>query len=152
MVVLGVLLVSWLAFRATGAMGAAPLRSWRASGRWALAAMLFFTAYAHFGPMREDLARMVPEWAPSPMVLVYVTGLLEVAGAVGLLVRRTRRAAGIGLCVLFLAMFPANVKADREGLTVGGSRATPLAVRVPMQVLFVWLAWWSSRRGKSEVA
>jgi uncharacterized membrane protein len=108
--------------------------------------MLFFTASAHFTSSRHNLARMVPEWIPAREAAVFVTGLLEIAGAVGLLVPRTRRIAGICLCLFFLAVFPANVKADRENLMIAGSRATPLALRVPMQALFVWLAWWSTRR------
>jgi uncharacterized membrane protein len=107
--------------------------------------MLMFTASAHFTGMRHDLVRMVPGWVPQPLAVVYITGVLELAGAVGILLPHTRRLAGICLCLLFLAMFPANVKADLQGLTIGGSAATPLAVRVPMQLLFIWLAWWSSR-------
>ena len=64
--------------------------------------------------------------------------------------------AGICLCLLFIAMFPANVKADREGLSIGGSAATSLALRLPMQVFLVWMAWWSSRdsfrRGREDPA
>ena len=42
-------------------------------------------------------------------------------------------------------MFIANVKAAREGLMIGGSPATGLVLRIPMQILFIWLAWWSTR-------
>jgi len=154
--VLVVLLVSWAAFRAAGALGAAPMRSWRCSARWALALMLLFTASAHFTSMRHDLARMVPDVIPAPLAVVYLTGVLEFAGAIGLLLPKTRRLAGICLCLLFIAMFPANVKADREGLSIGGSAATPLALRLPMQVFLVWMAWWSSqdsfRRGREDPA
>jgi uncharacterized membrane protein len=121
---------------------------WRDSGRWALAVMLFFTASAHFTSMRHDLARMVPGWMPDAMAVVYVTGVLEIAAALGLLIPRTRNIAGLCLCVLLVAMFAANVKADRENLSIGGNPATPLWLRLPMQVLFIWLAWWSSRPGR----
>jgi uncharacterized membrane protein len=128
MIVLAVLGVSWLVFRL--------FTDWRTAGRRALAAMLVFTASAHFTAVRHDLVRMT----------VTVTGLMELAGAAGLLIPRTQRVAGVCLALLFVAMFPANVKADREGLSVAGSRATPLLVRVPMQILFFWLALWSTRR------
>jgi uncharacterized membrane protein len=145
MLVLGVLLISWLILRAAGAMGVRGLADWRDSGRWALAIMLVFTASAHFTSMRHDLAKMVPEWVPYPNAVITVTGILELAGAVGVLLPRTRRMAGICLCLLFGAMFAANVKAAREGLTIGGTPATALVLRLPMQILFIWLAWWSTR-------
>lgn len=146
MTVLAVLLVSWVMFRAAGAAGVRALSSWRDSGRWALALMLLFTAAAHFTSMRHDLVKMVPEWMPQPGLVIFITGVLEIAGAIGLLLPRTRRIAGVSLCLLFALMFPANVRAAQEGLTIGGAPATALVLRLPMQVLFIWLAWWSTRR------
>jgi uncharacterized membrane protein len=136
MIVLAVLAIAWLIFRA--------FTDWRTAGRWALAVMLLLTASAHFTSMRHDLVRMVPGWVPWPEAVVTGTGVLELAGAAGLLIRRTQRAAGICLALLFIAMFPANIKADREQISLAGSRATPLVLRIPMQVLFVWLALWST--------
>jgi uncharacterized membrane protein len=145
MLVLAVLVVAWIGLRAAGAFGVEMFASWRDSGRYALAIMLLFTASAHFTALRHDLEKMVPDWAPNPAAVVFVTGILEIAGAVGLLLPTTRRLAGICLCLLFVAMFPANVKAAREGLSIGGTAATALLLRVPMQILLIWLAWWSSR-------
>lgn len=145
MLVLGVLLLAWALFRAAGRMGVGALNNWRASGRWALAVMLLFTASAHFTEMRHDLARMVPEWMPQPLTVIHITGVFEVVGAIGLLIPQTRRLAGVCLCIFFIAVFPANLKAAHEDLVVGGQRATNLLLRIPMQVLFIWLAWWSSR-------
>jgi uncharacterized membrane protein len=145
MLVLAVLLLSWLTFRAAGALGIQRLANWRDSGRWALAVMLVFTGSAHFTSRRHDLALMVPSWVPNPELVISVTGILEFAGAIGLLLSSTRTVARICLCLLFAAMFPANVKAAREGLTIGGSPATELLLRLPMQILFIWLAWWSTR-------
>jgi uncharacterized membrane protein len=143
--VLAVLLISWVVFRAAGYVGVKALASWRAAGRWALAVMLVFTASAHFTAMRHDLVKMVPDWIPQPMAVIFVTGLLELAGGAGILLGPTRGIAGVLLCLLFVAMFPANIKAAREGLTLGGSAATQLWLRAPMQILFIWLAWWSTR-------
>jgi uncharacterized membrane protein len=149
MIVLAVLLLSWLLLRAAGALGVRALASWRDSGRWALAIMLLFTASAHYTSMRHDLVRMVPDWVPFPEAVVFVTGVFEVAGAVGIVLPQTRRVAGICLCLLFAAMFPANMKAAREGLAIGGTPATDLVLRSPMQILFIWLAWWSTRDVRS---
>jgi uncharacterized membrane protein len=79
------------------------------------------------------------------MAMVYFTGVCEIAGAIGLLVPRTRTLAGICLIVFLIAVFPANAKAAREHLPVAGKPATPLVFRFPLQIVFIGLVWWVSR-------
>ncbi len=143
MVVLGVLVVSILISRGIGAIGLEALASWPAATRAGLAVMLLFTASAHFNAMKADLIRMVPPWIRNPRAVVSFTGLCEVLGAIGLLAPPTRKVAAVALIVYFVAVFPANVRADRERLTLRGKPATPLWFRVPMQLLFILLTWWS---------
>ena len=145
MLVLMVLLVSWAAFRAIGAVGVQGLSSWQDSARYALAVMFTFTATAHFNKMKHELARMIPAYLPRPLLLVYLTGVLELLGAAGLLLPQFRRLAGICLIALLLGMFVANVKAAQNGVTLRGKPPTPLWLRVPMQVFFIALLWWSPR-------
>ncbi len=57
---------------------------------------------------------------------------------------RVRLAAGIALIVFFIAVFPANIHAARAGVTLRGEPATPLVIRIPMQVLFIGLTWWAA--------
>ena len=68
--------------------------------------MFLFTAMAHFASTRKDIIAMVPPSFPRPDVLVTITGILEAAGAIGLLLTRTRKWAAWGLILLLLAMFP----------------------------------------------
>jgi uncharacterized membrane protein len=145
MVVLIVLLVSWLAFRGLGAAGVHALASWQDSARFALVVMLVFTATAHFNKIKHDLARMIPPFFPRPLLIVYVTGILEILGAVGLMLTPVRRLAGACLIGLLVGMFIANVNAAQKGITLRGQPATPLWLRAPMQVLFIALLWWSTR-------
>jgi len=108
--------------------------------------MFAFTAVSHFHPRtRSDLIRMVPARLPAPALLVTVTGVLELLGAIGLLVPQTLPLATYSLIALLVAMFPANVHAAREGLMVAGRRATPLLWRLPLQVFWI-AALWSVRR------
>lgn len=144
MIVLFVLLISLLLYRATGALGVAALATWAGATRYALATMLVFAASAHFTKMKSDLVRMMPDWIPRPMALIYFTGVCEIAGAAGLVLPYSRQAAGIALIVFFIVVFPANVKAARAGVGVGAKRATPLWLRASMQVLFIALTWWSA--------
>jgi uncharacterized membrane protein len=145
MATLIVLLGSMLAFRAAGALGVSAFATWVASARWALAVMFVFTGVSHFTKFRHEFAAMVPKIFPAPMAMVYFTGVCEIAGAIGLLLPQTRALAGLCLVLMLFGIFSANVKAAREHLTVGGRPATALWLRLPMQILFIGLAWWVSR-------
>jgi uncharacterized membrane protein len=142
-IVLIVLGASVLLARLAGMLGVDALDSWPAATRVGLAVMLLFTASAHFNSMRHDLARMVPPAIPNPMAMIYFTGVCEVLGAIGLLFPPTRVAAAIALILLFIVLLPANVHAARAGVTLRGRPATPLAMRVPMQILFIALTAWA---------
>ncbi|HKV64175.1 MAG TPA: DoxX family protein [Candidatus Acidoferrum sp.] len=145
MLVLIILIASILIFRGLGFTGVPAFASWSADVRDGLAVMLLFTGSAHFTPMKEDLVRMTPQWVPWPRAMVFFTGLCELAGAIGLVIPETRRAAGIALILFFIAVLPANVHAARSGITLRGKPATALWLRIPMQILFIVLAWWSTQ-------
>ena len=147
MAVLLVLGIALVLTRIAGALGVKPLDSGPAAVRVGLAAMLLFTSVAHFGSLRHELARMIPPGVPSPMGMVYFTGLCEIAGAIGLLVPRTRRAAAWTLIVFFLAILPANIHAARAGLTLAGNPVTSEGKRIAVQALFIALTWWSGIYG-----
>ncbi len=120
--------------------------SWRDAARVGLALMFLFTATAHFTAMRHDLAAMIPPPLTGSMMVIYATGVLEIAGAVGILVPRFRKAAGIGLVLLLVALLPANVHAALNEVPLRGNAPTPLWLRVPMQVLWAAIAWWTAVR------
>ena len=144
MVVLFLLFGAWLLLRGIGALGITALATWHDSVRYALAVMFIFTGVAHFNKIRHDLARMIPAYFPRPMLIVYITGVCEFLGAVGLLIPRFRFLAGTCLILLLIGMFTANVNAALKGVTLGGKPVTPLWLRTPMQVLFIGLIWWAS--------
>ncbi|MCA1716241.1 MAG: DoxX family protein [Actinobacteria bacterium] len=139
-----VLVVSLLVFRGLGALEVGLFDTWQEAASYALAVMLLLTASAHFTKTREDLAKMVPNAFPNPELLVAVTGVLELLGAVGLAIPATRSVAGVCLALLMAAMFPANVSAARRGVTFRSRPPTPLIARVPIQVVFVGFALWAA--------
>lgn len=145
MVVLFILVISCLIFRGLGFAGVHAFASWQASARDALSLMLVFTGVSHFTSMKEDFIRMMPPSIPWPRALVYFTGICELAGAAGLLVPELRRAAAYALIAFFVAVLPANIYAARAGITLRGKPATSLALRIPMQILFIAIAFWSTR-------
>lgn len=145
MIVLWVMLVSLLVARGAGALGLSPLDGWPAATRAGLATMFVFTGIAHFSRTRADLVRMVPPQLPNAGALVTLTGIAEFAGAVGLLVPGVERWAAYGLMLLLVALFPANVYAWRVGHTIAGRPHTPMRWRLPLQLLWIGLLWWSVR-------
>jgi len=70
---------------------------------------LFLTSGAMHFVKPEPFEAMVPTRLPSRRALVYASGALEIACAVGLFVPRTRRVAGLASAALLVAVFPANV-------------------------------------------
>jgi uncharacterized membrane protein len=84
---------------------------------------------------------MVPPSLRRPDILVFGTGVAELAGAVGLMISSLRFWAALGLILLMVLMLPANVSAARRGVRLRGRPPTPLWIRVPMQMLFVVWAW-----------
>ena len=111
MAVLIVLLTSWLLFHLIGAAGVSAFATGHDFARFALAIMFLFTSTAHFNQMKQDLARLVPAKFPRPMVIIYVTGVLEILGAIGLMLPQFHRVAAFCLTALLIAMFPRQ----REG-------------------------------------
>jgi uncharacterized membrane protein len=120
-----------------GRLGVPTLEDWVICLRWSLFAMFVVTATAHFNSLRTDLVRMVPPFVPRPELAVTLTGVLELVGAIGLVVPATARAASLGLALLLLALFPANIHAALAGLELGGRPATPLVTRTIMQLGFL---------------
>jgi len=143
MVPLGVLFLCAFLARSLGTVGIEMLDSWPAATRAGIAAMLLATSSAHFTNLRDDLAKMIPPGVPNPGLVVTVTGLLEVLGAIGLMIPATRTAAAWALIVFFVAVFPANVRAARQGIALGDRPVTRLWLRAPMQGAFIGLTWWA---------
>lgn len=84
---------------------------WRRLGVSIVFGWFFFGGLGHF-LATDFFVSIVPPWLswPRAVVVVYVSGVLEIAGALLLLSRRTRKMAGLGLFFLTLAVTPANVE------------------------------------------
>ena len=118
--------------------------------RLALAILMTLMGVGHFlAP--ADFAAMVPAWLPAPHALVFVSGLAEVAGGVGLVMQPVQRAAAIGLILLYIAVFPANINMAVNHISPRGMHLSNamLWVRLPFQLLFIAWAWWLSKPSKT---
>lgn len=100
---------------------------------------------AHFAFTEAEM-RIVPPWVPWPRAAVLVTGLLELLGAAGLLVRRTRVTAAWGLFALTIAVTPANVYMLQQAELFPQVPQVALVLRLPLQLMLLALIWRIARR------
>lgn len=111
--------------------------------RYVLAGIMMSIGALHFvvpGPF----VKIVPSALPAPLALVLVSGFFEMLGGAGLLVPRVRRAASIGLVLLYLAVFPANINMTMhpEISAPYGIPLWSLWARLPLQAVFIaWALW-----------
>jgi uncharacterized membrane protein len=136
MIPLIVLLISFVLFRLAG-FGVAYFADWQIALRAALGVMFLLTASAHWGKRRADLMRMVPSSYGDAGVWVTLTGAAELLIVAGLQVARTAAATAALAAVMLVCIFPANMKAAREGLTLGGRPVPGVGVRLGIQIIFL---------------
>jgi uncharacterized membrane protein len=135
------ILTATLVARLLALLGGPGRIDWTSSMRWGMAAALVFFGMDHLLTPGRYLP-MIPSVLPYPAEIVLLTGLCELAGAIGLLIPRTRPLAGIMLAIYFVCVFPANIKNAVEGVVVEG---LPTAswyywVRLLFQPLAIWWA------------
>jgi len=108
----------------------------------------FVGGIAHFVFTATEM-RIVPPWMPWPRAAVLVSGVFELLGALGLLWRPSRRAAGIGLMLLTVAVTPAHVyMLQRPELFAVPIWA--LWLRLPIQLALLALIGWSTLAGAHQ--
>jgi uncharacterized membrane protein len=111
-----------------------------------VATTFILTGSSHFFGLREELVRMVPPAFGDPRFWVTLTGMAEIAGALGLLVPATRRLAAAGLVVLLIAVFPANVHALAQQHAPTVAFLQRGAEQMVYLAAVLWAAFGESRR------
>lgn len=109
--------------------------------RWVIAAAYLFVGIIHLRSPNGFMPIM-PDWVPYPLETILLTGVCEIAGAIGLMVPRFRRAAAWGLAAYAVCVFPANIKHAVEGVIIGGTQLGwgYHAPRLAFQPVLVWWA------------
>lgn len=120
------------------------------SRRLLLLITLFALAGVTHFVMPEPFMRIVPSWIPNPRAMVYISGVAEIAGAMGLAIPSLRKVAGIGLIALLFAVFPANINMLQQARAEHASALyqAVLWMRLPLQPLLIWLVWTAAVRGR----
>jgi uncharacterized membrane protein len=113
-----------------------------------MAVMLLFTSIAHFA-FNKGMAMMIPGFIPFKSGVVYFTGLIEIAAAVGLLIPGMHYTAGILTVIFFIFILPSNILAAKQKINLekanyDGKGPSYLWFRVPLQVFFTgWVLWFA---------
>jgi len=120
------------------------------SGRIAMSIMLVFTAIAHFA-FTKGMEMMIPGLIPFKRTLVYLTGVIEICAAAGLLIPNLRLLTGWLLILFFILLLPANINAairhiDYQKGTFDGAGVEYLWFRVPLQLVFILWTYFSAIR------
>ena len=89
--------------------------------------------------------RIVPPYVPYPLAVVYVSGVFEILGAIGIWIPRWRKWAGNALFALTIAVTPANVYMSMHPQLFPNISETALTIRLFVQVLLLACIWWSTR-------
>ena len=109
--------------------------------RWLMAVLFIAAGSFHFVNPAFFLAIMPPA-LPWHLQLVYISGVFELMGGIGLLLPATRRFAVYGLLALLIAVFPANIYSAVA--CVSAAPDLPCWVywaRLPLQLPMLWLVW-----------
>ncbi len=115
---------------------------------WVLAAFYALAGYFHLVAPAGFLTIM-PDWVPFPEAVVFWTGVAELAGAAGLVQPwwpKLRQAAGMGLALYALCVWPANINhfAMDMARDDGGMGLAYHVPRMIAQPILIWLALWVS--------
>ncbi|HEY4324785.1 MAG TPA: hypothetical protein VGN20_12390 [Mucilaginibacter sp.] len=118
------------------------------SGRIAMAIMLVFTSVAHFVFYR-GMILMLPKFVPFKKRVVYLTGIIEIAIAIGLIISKTYYMTAFLLIIFFILLLPANIIAAKQKINIerasyGGHGLSYLWFRIPLQLFFIgWVLYFA---------
>lgn len=111
-----------------------------------LSLFFLFAGVSHF-TNPDFFVSIMPPYLPAHLELVYLSGVFEILGGLGVLLPATRRWAGWGLIALLVVVFPANLHMalNPEPFVAGGTALWKLYLRLPFQLVFIAWVWWATK-------
>ena len=107
---------------------------------------------AHF-TSTDFFVAIMPPYLGYHREIVYISGVFEILGALGLLVPAFRQWAGNGLLLLVVCVSPANIHMWLNPELFPDVPTIFLSIRLVIQVLLLWLIWWCTRMSvRAEVS
>lgn len=152
LILLIILLGSFAALSAAGKRTRSGTPSRARRGQISLAVLFLFTGMGHFA-QTDQMVQMLPPEVPARTAIIWLSGIGEWLLAIGLLVPRYARVAGLCAIAFLVLVFPGNVYAALNHVDVGGHGAGPayLLVRAPFQLLLIVWAYWFAVRHERRI-
>lgn len=122
----------------------------RAAGRVLVVFWFVVGGIGHF-VLTKTFVSIVPYWVPFPLEIVYLTGVLEIAGALALLYKPLRHIAGLCLIALTVCVTPVHIQMLIEADKYEAIGPAILWARLLFQPVFIWIIWASTRRRKPSL-
>ncbi|WII72642.1 hypothetical protein QJS83_02000 [Bdellovibrio sp. 22V] len=113
------------------------LAEWKEVPLWIMIMVFFFAGISHFTKLRHEFVKMIPPAIPAKMFLVYLTGVIEIVGAIDLINPVTRPYAAWVLIAFLVCVFPANFYAAKYKIRFRGAEPLSAFQRGFVQVLFI---------------
>jgi uncharacterized membrane protein len=112
-----------------------------------LAAVFYIAGGANHFITPSFYLKIMPPYIPFHLAMVNISGVAEIAGGLGLLLARVRRAAAWGLVALLIAVFPANIYMATNPVEAGAASLPHAALygRLLLQPLFIWWVLWCTK-------
>lgn len=87
----------------------------------------------------QKFVEIVPNYLPFALFLVYLTGVIEIAGGLGIIYPGTREITGRLMVLFLLAVYPANFHMWINDVPYNGTRLTTTGhlVRLTVQMLLI---------------
>lgn len=88
----------------------------------------------------EFYKKMIQNFLPYPLEIIYLSGLIEILLGIAVCISQTRSIASIGIIMLLVAVFPANINMALHP-EMWHYSPTMLYLRLPLQGLLIYWAW-----------
>jgi uncharacterized membrane protein len=115
--------------------------------RVGLSLFFIFTAMGHF-LTPEEMSAMLPSSVPYRIEIIYLAGVLELLGAIGVWIPRLMKLTGFCLILMLIGLLPANIYSAINYIDFGGHGSGPayLLVRVPFQFFVIWWTYYATEQ------
>ena len=90
----------------------------------------------------QKFVDIVPSYLPYALFLVYLTGIMEIAGGIGIIYPETRVVSGRLLAIFLIAVFPANIYMWTHDVAFNGTKLTTAQhiLRSFLQIFLIFMA------------
>lgn len=109
-----------------------------------LMSLLFIAAGVNHFVNPGFYLKITPDFIPWPLALIYLSGVFEVLGGIGVLIPHLRPAAGWGLIALLIAVSPVHVDMLLHADNFPEVSTGALIARLLLQPLLIAWVWWTA--------